>query len=133
VTAQIDAQATTLERVGRVWVLDTETKGTGAEVVPLDKVRRDPSPELPLVVVAPEPRQRSEKPPEPRQPRRFKVVDVMTLEVLAEGAGARATIDLLKDVRSVVDVRIYVWDPADDRWRLLTLREQRILWDLRDR
>jgi hypothetical protein len=119
--------------VGRVWVLDTETKGTGAEVVPLDKVRRDPSPESPLVVVAPEPRQRSEKPPEPRQPRRFKVVDVMTLEVLAEGAGARATIDLLKDVRSVVDVRIYVWDPADDRWRLLTLREQRILWDLRDR
>jgi hypothetical protein len=133
VTAQIDAQATTLERVGRVWVLDTETKGTGAEVVPLDKVRRDPSPESPLVVVAPEPRQRSEKPPEPRQPRRFKVVDVMTLEVLAEGAGARATIDLLKDVRSVVDVRIYVWDPPDDRWRLLTLREQRILWDLRDR
>jgi hypothetical protein len=103
-------------------------------MVPLDKVRRGPSPEPPLVVVAPERRERPDgPPPEASPPRRFKVVDVMTLEVLAEDAGARATVDLLKEVRSVVDVRIYVWDESEHRWRLLTLREQRMLWDLRDR
>ena len=41
----------------------------------------------------------------------------------------RATVDLLKDVHSVVDVRIFVWDDEADRWRLLTLDEQRALWD----
>ena len=29
--------------MGRVWVLDTETKGTGAEMVPLDKVQKKPA------------------------------------------------------------------------------------------
>jgi hypothetical protein len=34
--------------MGKVWVLDTETKGTGANVVPLEKVLRRPeSPERP--------------------------------------------------------------------------------------
>jgi hypothetical protein len=28
--------------MGKVWVLDTETKGTGANVVPLEKVQRQP-------------------------------------------------------------------------------------------
>ncbi|MEA2332413.1 MAG: hypothetical protein QOH58_2551 [Thermoleophilaceae bacterium] len=31
--------------MGKVWVLDTETKGTGANVVPLEKVQRRPGPE----------------------------------------------------------------------------------------
>src|SRR5687768_12060058 len=30
--------------MGKVWVLDTETKGTGANMVPLDKVLRRPEP-----------------------------------------------------------------------------------------
>jgi hypothetical protein len=30
--------------MGKVWVLDTETKGTGANVVPLDRVQREPEP-----------------------------------------------------------------------------------------
>jgi len=30
--------------MGRVWVLDTETKGTGAEMVPLDKVLKKQAP-----------------------------------------------------------------------------------------
>jgi hypothetical protein len=29
--------------MGKVWVLDTETKGTGANVVPLEKVQRRPA------------------------------------------------------------------------------------------
>ncbi len=30
--------------MGKVWVLDTETKGTGANVVPLEKLQRQPEP-----------------------------------------------------------------------------------------
>lgn len=28
--------------MGKIWVLDTETKGTGAEMVPLEKIQRRP-------------------------------------------------------------------------------------------
>ena len=73
-------------------------------------------------------------PPAPApEPHRFKVVDVLTGEVRAEGAGTRATVELLTEIRSSGDVRIYVWEPDGERWRLLTLAEQRTLWGLRDR
>src|ERR671925_141492 len=119
--------------MGREWVLDLDPSGTGAEMPPLDGVLREPepAPELPLVRRKPQPR--PEKAPEPRKPRRFKVVDVMTGEVKAEDASARWTVDLLDDVRSVNDVRIYVWAEEAERWRLLTLAEQRKLWELRGR
>jgi hypothetical protein len=118
--------------VGRIWVLDTETKGTGAEMVPLDKVLRK-RPVEPLPVHVPPPRRpRPEPPPEPEPPRRFKVVDVMTREAIAEDTSARATVDALRDVRSLVDVQISVWEPRRSAWRLLTLGEQRMLWALRD-
>ena len=98
--------------MGRVWVLDTETKGTGAQMVPLDKVTEnagEPS-GRPLFV----PRRRRPPPPidrAPREPRRFKVVDIVSREVLAEGAGARATLELLGGIRSSVDVNVSVWEP----------------------
>ena len=46
----------------KTWVLDTETKGTGANVVPLEKVldKREPAP----------PRRRPARPPEPRKAER---------------------------------------------------------------
>ena len=55
--------------MAKVWVLDTETKGTGANVVPLEKVQRRPE-------AAPERRARPAKPsdeaarrpPKPRKP-----------------------------------------------------------------
>jgi hypothetical protein len=117
--------------MAKVWVLDTETKGTGAHVVPLEKVVREPAPEGERNPIG-----RKRVPPPPVAPaapqsRRFKVVDVMTEQVLAEGASTRATVDLLEEVRAVVDVRIYVWEQADERWRLLTLGEQNALWKLR--
>lgn len=118
--------------VAKVWVLDTETKGTGATMVPLErKARRDAEPE-PLYV-PPKPSPRAPEPPAPRPPRTFKVVDVVSGEVLAEGAGTRETVRVLEDVPSVVDVRVYVDDPEHDRWRLLTLEEQRALWSFRGR
>ena len=113
----------------KTWVLDHETKGTGAEMVPLEKkVDRSRQGSAPLVV---QQKEKRAKEPEPRGPRRFKVVDVMTRKVLAEGADARTTVDLLRDVRSIVDVAIYVWEDKAGRWQQLTQREARMLWDLR--
>ena len=117
--------------MGRIWVLDTATKGTGAEMVPLDKVQKKPAPSSEPFFVPPKTKPRAPKPAEPRAPRRFKVVDVTTREVLADGAGARETVELLGDVRSTVDVTVSVWEPATERWRLLTLGEQLTLWDRR--
>jgi hypothetical protein len=117
------------EGMGKVWVLDTETKGTGANMVPLDRVRKRPSAPEPLFVPRkPQPRPAEE--PRPRPPRRFKVVDVMTRQTLVEDAGARETVEALRGVRSNVDVNVYVWHGEDERWRLLTLPEQRAIWDL---
>jgi hypothetical protein len=116
----------------KVWVLDTETKGTGAQMVPLDKVLRKPTSGEPLYV-PPKREPRPPKEPEPRRPRSFKIVDVTTGEVLGEHLDARAAIAALEDVDSVVDVRIYVWDHGNDRWVLLTLGEQKALWEFRGR
>lgn len=117
--------------MGKIWILDTETKGTGAHMVPLEKALKKPAPRgEPLVA----PRSRRPRPagaPEPRPPRRFKVVDVMSGQVLAEDADARATVEVLDDVGSVVDVRIYVWQPEAQRWRLLTHGERKKLWGFR--
>jgi hypothetical protein len=50
--------------VGKVWVLDTETKGTGANMVPLEKTQRQPEP-------APaRPRRRAERQPSATEPKR---------------------------------------------------------------
>jgi hypothetical protein len=117
--------------LSKIWVLDTETKGTGANMVPLERVLKKPGSEEVAVRVLPRPKPRAPKPPEPRQPRQFKVVDVMTREVLAEGADLRTTVKLLDDIRSIVDVTIWVWQPEAERWRMLTLEEARSLWEYR--
>jgi hypothetical protein len=102
-------------------------------MVPLEKVLRDPSTPGPPLFVPRRRRPRPEPEPEPKAPRRFRVVDVMTREALAEDADGRALIEALAGVESVVDVHISVWDPDGERWRLLTLREQKAIWALRDR
>ena len=117
--------------MGRIWVLDTETKGTGAEMVPLDKLRKRPAPSGEPFFVPPKPKPREPKPPEPRAPLRFRVVDVMTKAVLADDVPAREALRALEDVRSVVDVNVYVWQPKAERWRLLTLSARQALWDRR--
>jgi hypothetical protein len=100
---------------------------------PLDAVLRKPEPKPDLALVRRKPQPRPEPAPEPRRPRRFKVVDVMTGEVRAENASTRATVDLLAGVRAIGDVRVYVWSDDAATWRLLTLAEQRKLWELRGR
>jgi hypothetical protein len=119
--------------VARKWVLETETKGTGANVVPLEHVVRKPGPKGEPLYVPPKREPRPPKAPEPKPPRTFKIVDVTTRQTLGEGVDTRATISLLEGVGSVVDVRIYVWDPGAERWVLLTLGEQKALWEYRGR
>jgi hypothetical protein len=118
------------EGMGKTWVLHTETKGTGAQMVPLEQVTKRSGTSEPVFV----PRTPSSTPeppaPEPRRPHRFTVIDLMTRQTLAEDASARETVDVLSGVASVVDVNVYVWQEEQSRWRLLTLGEQRALWDL---
>jgi len=121
--------------MGKIWVLDTETKGTGANMVPLEKVleRPDARREHERIFVPRKPHPRPPEAPPPREPPRFKVVDLLTRETLAEDADGRTTVDVLKGIRSVVDVTISRWDYETEQWRLLSLDERRAIWQLRDR
>ena len=125
--------AASLKVMAKTWVLDTETKGTGAHMVPLEKVLRgrDREPELNLVKLRGPARPKPAPEPDPPQPRIFKILDLMTRETLAEGVDLRATVELLGDVRSIVDVQIYVWHENRRRWRMLGLDERRALWNAR--
>jgi hypothetical protein len=118
--------------MAKTWLLDTETKGTGAHIVPLEKAHEGPRKEQDLATVTLE---RPPRPPrvleEPAGPLTFKVLDIRSGRVLREGIDARAAVEVLEDVGSVVDVRIYVWLPKAARWRLLRLDEQRALWEFR--
>jgi hypothetical protein len=123
--------------MAKTWVLDTETKGTGAEMVPLEKVQQRRRSAQEGARAAERRRwgfrKRAPEPPaeRPRQPRRFKVVDVMTRQTLAEDVAVRRVLELLGESRSVVDSIVYVWDREQDDWRPLTMREQKLLWDQR--
>ena len=118
--------------MGTVWVLHTETKGTGATMVPLESVTKRSSAAEPPVVPR-KPRPRPEQPPQARAPRRFRVRDVMTRQTLVDDVSARRAIDVLKDVRSIIDVNVYVWQEERDRWRMLTFPERRAMWELAGR
>jgi len=115
----------------KVWVLDTETKGTGANVVPLESTLRKPAAATEPFYVPPKRAARLPAPPQPRRPRSYRIVDVSSGEVLGDGIDTRAAIRVLEGLGSVVDARIYVWDEASEHWVLLTLGEHKSLWEYR--
>ncbi len=121
--------------MARRWVLDTETKGTGANVVPYEKTlagaRRER--DLALVELGGSPVAKPSEQPARRPSSRFKVVDVLSSRTLAEGVGLRDAVQALEGARSVVDVRIYRWSEQARRWRLLSLQQARVLWSFRGR
>jgi hypothetical protein len=117
--------------MAKTWHLDTETKGTGAHVAPLEKASERRAQERELATVTLERPPRSVQAPAPPGPRTFKVVDIRSAEVLGEAIDTRATVELLESVGSVLDIRIYVWVERTGRWRLLNLEEQRTLWAFR--
>jgi hypothetical protein len=119
--------------MSKTWVLDTETKGTGANMVPIEKKlsRSGAERELALVELGGKPR---EAPPEAApEPARYKVIDVLGSRVLAEDVGVREAVEALEGARSALDVSVYVWAPERNRWRLLTFEERRVLWGFRGR
>jgi hypothetical protein len=122
--------------MAKTWVLETHTKGTGANVVALEDgapAAAEPAEPESLFVgrkVAP----KAPVAPPPKPPSRFRVVEITTGRVLAEDAGVRATVELLRDaVASITDVAIWIWREPQGRYVLLTHGEQRRLWELRDR
>jgi hypothetical protein len=117
--------------VTKTWVLDTETKGTGANMVPLEKRQAKPERSRDVLYVPRKHVPRPAKPPAPKPAPKFKVVDLLSRQVLTEGTDTRTTVDVLKRVRSIVDVQVYVWQPAHEKWRMLGLDELRLLWDHR--
>jgi hypothetical protein len=121
-----------IDGVGKVWVLDTETKGTGAQMVPLEKTLRQPASEPVRRRARPIPKRKPrERAPEPAAPRRFRVIDARSRTTLADDASTSETLAVLRDVEQRVDVSVYVWEPKGDAWRLLTRRELALLWDRR--
>lgn len=114
--------------MAKVWVLDTETKGTGAHMVPLEKTLKQPAsePERRRARPVPKPTRRTPE-TEPAPPRRFRVIDALSREVITEDASLAETVKLLGQVRQLVDVSVYVWEPKADDWRLLTRRELSLL------
>jgi hypothetical protein len=117
--------------MSKTWVLDTETKGTGANMVPLEKTLQPERIERDLALVELDRPARPPEEPEPLAPLAFKVVDVMGARVLAEDIGAGETVELLEGMRSALDARIYVRTEKTGRWRLLTFEERKLLWGFR--
>jgi hypothetical protein len=116
--------------MAKTWVLHTETKGTGAQMVPLERTTKRSS-DVEPVFVPRKPAPPSQQPmPEAPAPHRFRIVDLMTRETIADDVSTRDAVDALKGIRSIVDVNVYVWREEQHRWRLLTLPEQRTMWAL---
>jgi len=115
--------------MAKTWVLDTETKGTGAHITPLRPAGAAPERDLSITRFKAPPRPPA--PPAEPAPRLFKVVDVLSGRVLAEDVPAAAAIEALAPLRKALDARVYVRANADDRWRMLTLAETRALWSFR--
>jgi hypothetical protein len=118
------------EGMAKTWVLRTDTKGTGAQMVPLESVQKRASSVEPVFVPRQPATPAAREPAKPKANHRFRIVDVMSRQTLVDDASTRATIAALRDVRSTVDVDLYVWQEDDDRWRLLSLPEQRTLFEL---
>jgi hypothetical protein len=59
------------------------------------------------------------------------VLEVITRRVLLEDGGVRETLDLLGGIEHSNDVNVSVWEPAEERWRLLSMAEQAAVWERR--
>jgi len=112
--------------MGKVWVLDSETKGTGAHMAPLPRARPAREGDLSITRFAAPPRAKATPPR--RLPRRFRVLDVLGNRVLADDVQAPQALAALSQLHKALDARVYVREPPSDRWRLLTLAETRTLW-----
>jgi hypothetical protein len=98
-------------------------------MVPIDPFERPDPKRAKKVWVPPKRRPREPTPPEPRAPRRFRIVDVLSRQVLQEDGGVRETLELLAGIDRMHDVSLSIWEPREERWRLLGITETRAVWD----
>lgn len=84
--------------MGKVWVLDTETKGTGANVVPLERVLKKPEAQAPA---PPRPARRPATSPKPAPPRKRSEAPVKTAGPLPPGHVRKKATGELGRVQSV--------------------------------
>ena len=120
--------------MSKTWVLDTETKGTGAHIAPLRHGAPARERELSLTRFrppAPAPAEPSGPAPAPA-PRRFRVVDVLAGVTIADDVHVADALLALRRLRKPIDARVYVWEEQQGRWRLLGLDETRALWGMRE-
>jgi hypothetical protein len=117
--------------MAKTWVLDTETKGTGAHIVPLESANGKAAEDRRLSTVTLKRSPGHDATPPSPAPQRFRVVDVLSGRVLVHDVGAREAVSALAQLRSVLDVRVSVWSEQAGRWKLLSLDEQKALWRLR--
>ena len=80
--------------MAKAWVLDTDTKGTGAEMVPLEKLERQRQrgrdrERISVIRRTPLPPEAATEDSERDAERRFKLVNVLSREVLGDGVGPR--------------------------------------------
>ena len=127
----------TWNAMAKTWVLDTETKGTGAHIAPLKRDRDAAPSKLSLVnlhppagagELQPDAAEASSAPP----PKRFKVVDLLSGAVLAEDVSATDALAAMRSLRKAVDALVYVRN-EEGRWRMLSLGDTKALWALRER
>src|SRR5262249_45291876 len=119
-----------MSRKRTAWVLDTETKGTGAEMVPLERIEerkrlKGERERIRVVGPQPDPGEPVTEAQTPPAPRRFRIVDVLSRRTLADDAQISEALDTLRKVGSIVDVNVYVRHHDDDDWRALTMSERR--------
>jgi hypothetical protein len=115
--------------MAKTWVLDTETKGTGAHMEPLRSHAQRAEPELNVTRFRP-----PESPPAPKPApveRRFRVFDVLGGRTVAEEVPIAAALRVLAGMRSPLDARVYVREAPGGRWRMLSIAETRALWGFR--
>jgi hypothetical protein len=122
--------------MAKTWVLDTETKGTGAHIVPLTRRARSAPAELALVQLHPGVPQAGDGETahaDAPAPKRFKVLDVLTQQTLAEDVSAVDAVRALAPLRSPLDAFVFVREADAERWRMLSLDDTRTLFALRKR
>ena len=124
--------------MAKTWVLDTETKGTGAHIAPLKRNDGAKSRELNLVRFHPPAAAGGSASSDAKrsvsaQAMRFKVVDILAARVLVEDVTLRAALRALGSLRKAIDARVYVRRGDRERWHLLSLADTRRLWSLRER
>ena len=99
--------------------------------MPRDRFEHPEAPKPGKVWVPPKRTPREPEPPKRRAPRRFRALDVVTREVLLDDGSVAEMLEMLREVEHVNDVNLYVWEPEREGWRLLSMAEQRVVWERR--